>query len=300
MRITTQMSARTILRDLNGNLDNLSNLQVQMSTGMQINKPSDDPYGTSRAMELRGELNGFQQYTSNVNDGTAWLNASDTALSGMGDVIQRARELTIEGGTDSASPQSRSAAADEIDQLIGTLKQEANVQYAGSFIFSGTAIDRPPYGDANDAFGGNTNAMQREIGPGTNLDVNVDISSVLGNGQTPAPGDDKLIDTLRDISADLRSGNGDALRGTDLNRLDSNQDALIAVRAEVGARTNRMTVAYNRLQSLTLNATRLLSDTEDADTPQTLTDYTTESAAYQMALKAGANVIQPSLLDFLS
>ncbi|WP_281381459.1 flagellar hook-associated protein FlgL [Conexibacter arvalis] len=298
MRITAQMTARSTLRDLQGNLNSLSDLQRKMSSGKEITRPSDDPYGASRALELRGELGGLQQYQRNVDDGTSWLDASDTALGKIGDAVQRIRELLIRTSTDSAGPRAREAAAEEIDQLIETIKQEANVQYAGRYIFSGTATDREPYtlGGA-DTFNGNTDGVRREIGPRVELTVTTDISGLLGNGTAAA--DDGLLHTLRDIAADLRAGEGDRLRGTDIQRLDANFDRLNAIRADIGARTNRMVIADARLASLEENSIRLLSSVEDADVPKTLIEYTTQQAAYNMALKAGANVVQNSLMDFL-
>ena len=53
-------------------------------------------------------------------------------------------------------------------------------------------------------------------------------------------------------------------------------------------------------QAMTLDASAVLSDVEDADMAQTITQYTTQQAAYSAALKAGANIVQMSLLDFLT
>lgn len=298
LRVTSQMTARNTLRDLQGNLSSLADLQRKMSSGKQIARPSDDPYGASRAMELRTEIGGLQQYQKNVDDGTAWLDASDTALGKIGDAVQRIRELLIRTGTDSSGQPARNAAADEIDQLIETIKQEANVQYAGRYIFGGTATDREPYALLGaDTYNGNRGTITREIGPRVEIQVNTDVSGLLGNGD--GAGDNLLLDTLRDIATDLRAGDGDRLRGTDIVRLDANLDTLNAIRADVGARTNRMAIADARLASLEENSVSLLSSVEDADTPKTLIEYTTQQAAYNMALKAGANVVQNSLMDFL-
>ncbi|MDW5597028.1 flagellar hook-associated protein FlgL [Conexibacter stalactiti] len=298
MRITPQMTARNTIRDLNGDLNTLSKLQSKMSSGKEITRPSDDPFGASRALELRGEIGGLQQYQRNVDDGTAWLNVTDAALGKIGDAVQRVRELLIQASTDSAGPQAREAAAAEIDQLIETVKQEANVQYAGRYIFAGTATDRLPYQLAGpDTFGGNTDKIQREIGPRVEVDVNTDISRLFGNGQGAA--DNALLHTLRDIADDLRAGDGPRLRDTDIVRLDRNFDALNTIRADVGSRTNRLAIADSRLGALEENSIALLSSVEDADTVETLIQYTTQQAAYNMALKAGSNVVQNSLMDFL-
>jgi flagellar hook-associated protein 3 FlgL len=301
MRISNLMTQRATVRDLQDDLSKVSDTMHRASTGRKINQPSDDPYGASLALQLNGELDGLAQYQSNVSDGTAWLNASNTALTSINDIVQRARELIVGAGNDAGGQSGRAAAASEIDQLVASLKQEANVQYAGRYVFSGTATDTQPYpAGPVDSFAGNTNAISREIGPGVSMTVSTDVSSLLGAGQ--AAGDNKLLDTLRDAADDLRGGttaNADNLRGTDLSRLDANLDTLNGIMADVGARTNRLTTAGTRLGSLQENTTRLLSNTQDADYAQTLTDYSTQSAAYNAALQMGARIIQNSLLDFL-
>lgn len=302
MRVTTLMTSRATLRDLNDGLSRLTRLQDEVSSGKQITRPSDDPYGTSRALSLRGELGGLDQYQRNVDDGTGWLNTSDTALGQMSDVLARVRELLVNGGNDTAGPSARSAMADEIDQLAESVKQEADVQYGGRYVFSGTATDTAPYAlGGSDRYAGDAGTITRAIGPGVALPIDTDVRALLGDGQ--AARDAKLLNTLRDISDHLRGGttaDADALRTTDLQRLDANLDTLNGIRADVGARTNRLAIASSRLSGLALNSTKLLSDTEDADTAQAFIQYTTQQAAYSAALKAGANIVQTSLLDFLN
>ena len=74
---------------------------------------------------------------------------------------------------------------------------------------------------------------------------------------------------------------------------------MLAVRARNGATTNRLQAADSRLDDITLSVTQQLSDTEDADMAQTLIDFNSQSAAYQSALRAGASIVQTSLMDFL-
>lgn len=302
MRITTLMSANATLRDLNDGMDRLTRLQDELSSGKQITRPSDDPYGASRALALRGELGGLDQYQRNVDDGTGWLNTSDTALGQVSNALQRVRELLVQGGSDTAGAPARDAMADEIDQLTESVKQEADVQYGGRYVFSGTATNTAPYQlGGSDRYQGDGGTITRAIGPQVEIPVNADLHQLLGDGTGAADG--KLLDTLRNISAHLRSGtqaDADALRTTDLQSLDANLDTLDGIRADVGARTNRLSFATSRLSGLQSNATQLLSNTEDADMAQTITQYTTQQAAYNAALRAGANIVQSSLLDFLN
>jgi flagellar hook-associated protein 3 FlgL len=151
-----------------------------------------------------------------------------------------------------------------------------------------------------DTYAGNTAAVAREIGPGVSVQVNVIGQTLLGNGQ--AANDNLLLDTLRDLAQHMRGGtvaDGNALRTTDIQRLDTNLDALTSARASVGATTNRLEAADARLTEVEESAIKLLSDVEDADMAKTLIDFSMQQNVYQSALHAGANIIQQSLLDWL-
>jgi flagellar hook-associated protein 3 FlgL len=226
---------------------------------------------------------------------------TDAALSKITDALHRARELAIGGASDSAGPAARNAAAAEIDQLIASVKQEANASYGGRYVFSGTSTDVRPY-DVNgaDAYAGDNAVVAREIGPGVSVQVNVLGSTVLGNGQ--AANDGKLLDVLRDISQHLKSGtvvDMNTLRSTDLKGLDTNLDTISQARATVGATTNRLESADGRLQEVEESLTKLLTDVEDADMAKTYVDFSMQQSVYQSALQAGGNIVQQSLLDFL-
>jgi flagellar hook-associated protein 3 FlgL len=300
-RITQSMVSRSVLADLNDAANRISATQRKMASGKQITRPSDDPFGTSRALSLRSELEANRQHQRNVSDASAWNAATDTALSNITDIVQRARELLVQGANDSSSQTARAAIATEIDQLTEALKQETNTSYSGRFIFGGTATTTPPYSVAGvDTYAGNAGTVARGIGPGVAVQVNVVGSSFLGSGQGAA--DNKLLNVLRDIADDLRGGtpaNANDLRGTDLQRLDQNLDALSAIRATVGATGNRLDAAASRLAETEEATSGLLSETEDADMAKTLVDFSMQQSVYQSALHAGANIVQASLLDFL-
>lgn len=302
-RVTTMMIAQSTLDELNAAYDRLSTTQQQLSSGKTINQPSDNPYGMSVVLRMQGELGGLTAYNNQVNDGLAWTQASQAAMTNIGNVVQRVRELTVEAANGANSQANLSADSAEVDQLIASVQQEANTQYDGQYVFSGTANVAPYQSATGDVYQGNTGsaaAVTRMIGPGTSIQVNSDLGSVLGSGQNgPSGPDGKLLDVLRTISADMKSGNSGGLSGTDLTNLDTNLNALTQLQASAGSVTDRLQLASTRIQALQLADTQVLSNAEDADMAQTEINYSTEQAAYQAALRAGANIVQSSLLNFL-
>jgi flagellar hook-associated protein 3 FlgL len=296
MRVTTNMIQRNVLADLSRASERIAVTQRQIASGNKISKPSDDPFGTSRALELHQSLDGIRQYSSNIDDASGWQDATETALSTITSGAQRVRELLVAGGSDATDVANRNAMADEIDQVLAEMKQTGNASYNGRFILGGVRTNAAPYQEgSNDAFSGATTRISRQIGPGVAVDVGVTADTVLGSGA----GDDKLLDVLRDVSAHLRAGDATSLRGTDLSRLDAGIDTVLAVRADNGARTNRLEAAQSRLSDLEQTTLSALSDTEDVDYVQAIVDQNAQQAAYQAALKVGAGLVQSSLMDFL-
>jgi flagellar hook-associated protein 3 FlgL len=90
-RITRLMTSQLTISDLNQVFNRLSHTQEELSSGKRINKPSDDPYGTSLALQLNGQLAGLSQYSRNVTDGTGWVQVSDRVLGNINNIVQRAK-----------------------------------------------------------------------------------------------------------------------------------------------------------------------------------------------------------------
>jgi len=311
MRITTSMVQRNILADLNGISTKLTRSQMKAASNKEISRPSDDPFATAQAMALRQSLSANRQHQRNVEDAIGWQDATEQVLMDITDSVERAKSLIVQGASDSLDQTSRDAVAAELEQLIEGIKQSANTSYRGSFLFSGTETSsRPypatsnPYAPADDAYQGDDAGWNpaipgiiREIGPNVQMSINVVGREFLGDG--PGAADDKLIHVLRDAVVNLRTGNAAALRGTDMDRLERNFDLLLEVRAENGAKTNRLEAALGRLSQLEESVLGQLSQTEDADIAKTLIELNSQTAAYQAALRAGASIVQTSLMDFL-
>jgi flagellar hook-associated protein 3 FlgL len=291
-RVTDSMTSRTVLADIENVQQKLTLTQNKLSSGKQLTKPSDDPFGTSRALLYRGELAANTQYQTNVGQANSWLSTTDTALGSVSDDAARARDLLLQGANGSYSQTDKDAMAAELDQLADSIKTAGNTQYAGNYVFAGTATKTQPFAVGGaDTFAGNTQTINREIGQSVTVPLNVTGDTVVS----------PVLAAIRQAAVDLRAGGTPANLGTtDLKALDAATDNISETRAIVGARQNRLSAATSRLQQLNQAQTEQLSGVEDADMAQTMIDFSTQSAVYQAALKAGANLIQPSLMNFLS
>jgi flagellar hook-associated protein 3 FlgL len=299
------MVQRNVLADLNSISSKLTKSQLKASSNKEISRPSDDPFNAARAMALRQSVNGTRQHQKNVEDAIGWTDSTDQALSSITESVRQARDLLVQGGTDSSDQASRNAIAEQLEQIIDGIKQNASSTYRGSFIFAGTETGTRPYvSGTDDTYHGNAAGLTpgvpgvvREIGPGVTLSLNIVGTEILGQGQGAA--DNKLLDVMRDAADHLRAGDGASIRGTDLTRLDTNFDNILDIQAGNGARANRLDAATSRLAEVEETTVKQLSDTEDADIAKTIIDLNSQQTAYQAALRAGANIVQVSLMDFL-
>lgn len=294
LRVTSGMTSSVVLADIQNASAKVAALQQKLSSGKELTSAADNPYAVSRALQLRNDLASNQQYQRNVSDASSWHTVTDSTLGHISDYVLRARDLVLQGANETNGPGGRSAIVAELTQMVDSIKSEANTQIAGRYIFAGSATTTKPYAlGASDTYAGNTDTIKREIGPGVQIDLNEAGSAVIGDSSTG------LLKSLRDAITHLNAGDTASLQTTDLASLASAQDAVINFRAQVGARQTRLDTATSRLQEVEQTQTELLSKTEDADMAKTYVDFSTQQAVYQAALKAGSQIVQSSLLDFL-
>jgi flagellar hook-associated protein 3 FlgL len=300
-RVTNEMVISSTLANLNSAQQALARSERELSSGRSIAEPSDDPVGASEVIALQSTLDGLSSYEKNTHDGVAWLNAANGALTGLNQLAARAHELILQAsnGIDSQSDLNNIAA--EVEEIAESVKQTADTQYAGQYIFSGTATATAPYEQGpSDSYAGNSGSITRVVGPGAGVTVNVGLSAVLGEGASAKDG--KLLDTLRTIATHLREGGAaaqKALSGEDLEALNANVSALSNLEAQVGAGSDQMKMSLSRIEDLVVTTTTQLSNVQDTDFAQVAMEYSNQQAAYEAALRAGASIVQQSLLEFL-
>ncbi|MBZ9624586.1 flagellar hook-associated protein FlgL [Clostridium sp. FP2] len=154
MRVTNKMLSNNFLRDMRTNLTNMSRIQGQMTSGKQITKASDDPFKSSRIMQMYSDIDSNKQYNSNIKNSMNFLDTTDTALSHAGNVVGRIEELLVSAGNGTYGSEQRQAIKDEINQRIQEVSQILNTSFDGKYVFGGTDGTSKPTQTGKDA-GGN-------------------------------------------------------------------------------------------------------------------------------------------------
>jgi flagellar hook-associated protein 3 FlgL len=292
-RVTHRGASATVYAGLQDNLAALTKLQERLSSGKEINRPSDSPAGTASALNLRSDMRAHEQYVRNADDGIGWLATLDNSLMSSSDQLRRVREVMLHAMSDGSggSQPARIAAAAEVEQLRESLRQTANATY----------LDRPVFGrntagpiafDASGAYVGTpTGEVTRVVGPQSTVRVDMSGPEAFGSGA------EQLFKVLDDVVLHLRT-DASALNG-DLDLVDKAMTRIGGALAEVGSRQARVDQLKSGAESKLIDLRSQLSGVEDVDLPKTITDLQVQQLAYQAALAATSKVIQPSLVDFL-
>lgn len=117
MRINTNMSALTSCYQLNNANSRLSASLEKLSSGYKINSSEDNPVGAAIAQKLKTQLKGLDRAIQNASDGISVVETAEGALSEVMDMVQRMRELAVQGANGTMSALDRQSIMDEIEQL---------------------------------------------------------------------------------------------------------------------------------------------------------------------------------------
>jgi flagellar hook-associated protein 3 FlgL len=139
MRIATS----TIYSEQTAAILNLSaqyqDIGQQLSTGKSLNFPSDAPTDIGLDLATNATIGLENQADKNLRDSLGELTTTDSALSSLTAIIQSARQLAIQGATDTLTPAQRGIISNQVDALLSQAIGVANTNYGGKFVFAGTA-----------------------------------------------------------------------------------------------------------------------------------------------------------------
>jgi flagellar hook-associated protein 3 FlgL len=291
LRVTDQSMSLAAQRALGERQSRLAAAQSTATSGTRISRPSDDPTGTGEALRVRAELAARAQHQRNIDDGSGWLSATDSALDGATGLLRQARDAAVQGSNGSLTQAARDSLAAVVDGLRRDLVGAANTRYLGRNVFAGTSDAPSAFTDGTPpTYNGAAGAVTRRVGPDETIAVDTDGRTAFGSGSMSA------FSVLDAIAADLRAG---VDPGPRLAALDGAMTTLVAARADVGNRMTQLQRAGQATTAATTTLTARRAAVEDVDLGQAVLDLQLQQTAYQAALAVTAKVLQPSLTEFL-
>ena len=289
MRVTQSMLSQNMLRNLSSSYNNMGKLQEQLNTGKKVTRPSDDPVVVMKGMGYGMQVDKVEQFQKNMGEVNNWLDSSDDALDGVGQVLHRLKELaTNASNTGTMGENERKAIETEMNQLREHVRDLANTKVGDKHIFSGSMTDKPLFNkdtgfEQGESFG---KAVEIEVFDGINLRVSTDVNKMFK----------EIDDMFGEVEGMVATGEG--FSGL-ITSIDSKLDTVLSKRADIGARSNRAELMHNRLEMQEGAAKKQRSQNEDVDYEKTITDLITSESIHRATLSVGARIMQPSLMDFL-
>ncbi len=299
IRITQGFMVSRTLNSLNRQLNGLATLQEQLSTGLRVNRPSDDPLDARRAIGIRTSIRQNEQFVANIQDVAPHLRATESAVSNVQSILQRVQELTIRASSETVNTDQIEQIALEVDQLLEQVVLESNREVSDRALFGGTRTAAEPFQVTRVAgvitavaYAGNDGSIEIPFSETGRATINVP-------GDDVFQGDIDIFQLLINIRDDMNAGNQTSLSQVRLDEIDTGLKQMLNNLAKVGTFQNRLDRVSDSSQDLILEFQAQLSDKIDADFAETITNFNVQQNSYQAALNASARVIQSSLLDFI-
>lgn len=285
--MTTQNSLFTVDRDMSKSLERLS-------TGLRINRASDDAAGLGVSENLRTQVKGTAQAIRNAQDGIAAITIAEGAANEISGIMQRMRELAVQSANDTLTSTERAYTQQEYGQLISEIDRIASVtNYNGMKLIS----SGPAGTTSNSRFGiGGSGAVG---GQGSALWI--DANSTYGLDSITITIDTLTTSSLGIASSPTSSLSDQAAAVNSITSLDSSIDSVNTMRSNMGAFINRLDHAINNLMISNTNQQAAESQIRDVDFASETTQFTRNQILTQSgtAMLAQANQLPQSMLQLL-
>jgi flagellar hook-associated protein 3 FlgL len=301
MRIATANAYDGAIETLQRRQREMTESQVQLTSGKRVNRASDDPTNAARAERSLAAIARVDATQRALEASRNAMQLTESSLGDAGDYLQRARELLVAAGNASYSDGERQALAAELqgvrDQLLATANRSDG---AGGYLFGGQGSQQPPFVDTPTGVVFEGTAGRSQVVSGDALPIATDGAYTWMQSSTGVSVFASLDQAIADLSTPgLSSTDVTARNVTNLANVDASMARLQAVRAEVGSMLNRLDSIEGRLAD-----TRLANETErsaaqDLDFTQAISDFRNKQSGYDAALQSYAMVQRMSLFDYI-
>ena len=218
--INTNVSSLIAQRQLYNNTQNVNRSFEKLSSGLRINRASDDAAGLNISENLKTQIRGNEKSISNAQDGVNVLQIAEGALNVISENLQRIRELTVQGANDTNSSRERKAISMEIQSRVEDINRIAQTTRSNNInLLDGTAT-----------------TFHLQVGANSNQTQNTtNIGSVFVDSDASALG---ITSTITTASGGVMESNSQARAF--LDEIDSALNNVLTRRAQIGAFQNRL------------------------------------------------------------
>lgn len=298
MRVANKTLYDGVINTLGRTSADLVEINEVVSSGRLINDISDDPVGLVKVLGLRASISNLGQMERNISMGESWLNASESALTQVNDIISAAKVLTVAMASDNVGATERANNADLVQGYLEEIMSLANSSAGGRYLFGGTNTDTVPF-DFNTAgteveYAGNDTAFSINIGKDTVIPVGKDGKEIFGANWD----DSNIFRTFMDLKTSLETDDFTGIQDA-MTKLDEHLKTVNANVSDIGGKSIRLEVKSKIVADLELSDTERMSEIEDADYAEALVALKSKELAYNAALQSSSKLMELSLVNFL-
>lgn len=293
MRVSTSYQYDSYSKRMSESKSKYFEAQTRVATGKKYTKVSEDPIAALSSLNAKSLRSRLEQLTKNLIVAQEYTGVTEGVLAEVGQLAQRSYVLALQGASDSTTQPSRDAMATEIESIQKRLADLGNTQGSGGkYIFSGQSSDTKPFAIASGvmSFSGDVLPVNVEVRPGETMRANLDNADTFF-------GD--MFNTLETLKTNLRGGNIQLISDTDVANLQIAIDTTNVSRGQTGVKFQEIqrlrSEGERRVDELTVS----ISDNEDIDLADAITQMQQAETAYTAALQVAGQGFRLSLMDFL-
>jgi len=316
MRIATSTAYdRGVSAILRENVD-LNKTLLQIATGKRIITPADDPADSARILGLNQAKERTDKFQDNINVTNNNLEIEDTTLQGIVDLMQRVRELAIQGRNDTYDSQQRQSIGMEVQERFESLLGFANTRNGnGDYLFGGFNTTNPPFvrtvgGDIQYTGDQGQKFIQvgdyRQVASGDNgFDVFMDAPGAVDEAGNKI----SLFKIIDDLETSLRTNNGlpealpiegfQASMARHIDNIDVALGKIIDIQATIGARQNAVDNQKNVNADYLVQLETTMSETQDLDYATAISRMELQQLGLSAAQQSFTKIQGLSLFNFI-
>ena len=277
MRINTNLNAMTALNSATKNTALAGSSMEKLSSGLKINKAADNATGLAISEKMRSQIRGLDQASQNTQDGISVVQTAEGAIEEVGNIVQRMRELAVQGANETNTGSDRAKISEELTQLHEEIDRIAeSTQFNGKDLLNGKNTVRVENGHNIVQAGNSSNADNKvkiEVQDGFDFDdLPAELKIKVNNGAIEATGlttagykvtatgldnnGNNATKVLKDSVITITDSNGKNIKFTATNEFDDNTDVTIgkkeATKENISGKEISLQVGANTSDSQTL------------------------------------------------
>lgn len=233
-------------------------------------------------------LRAIDQYRRNSTAASSRVNAEESVLNQLTDLLTRAKELATQEGSSTGTVVTRQSTAAEIQQIISQVQQLGNTQVGDEFIFAGHQTGQPF--DASGNYSGDNGQRQVELGQGYLMTTNHTGQELLVSSG--------VMSSLQGLLTQLQTGTPTTIQGT-IGAIDSAFTQVQTMLATTGARSRQIDTAMQNADAIQGSLTLAKSDAQDISIEEATTRLVGSQNTMQAALLSASRILNMSLTDYL-